>query len=135
MFSEVFILLEILTRDHVLLQKRGRPHISSVAREMATILDTALIQALLHTGQSSAALELFKGPNYCDLKICEEFLKERNCYPVLLALYRCNEMHLEALKLLHQLIEESNSGRTSSELTQKFKPEMIIDYLKVCSLM
>lgn len=115
----------------MLLQKRGQNHISSVAREMATILDTALIQALLHTGQSSAALELLKGPNYCDLKICEEFLKERTAYPLLLELYRCNGMHPEALKLLHQLIEESNSCRTSSELTQKFKPDMIIDYLKV----
>ncbi|ONK80114.1 uncharacterized protein A4U43_C01F14030 [Asparagus officinalis] len=117
-------------RARITNKKRGQTHISSVAREVATILDTALIQALLHTGQSSAALELLKGPNYCDLKICEEFLRERKLYSVLLELYRCNEMHQEALKLLHQLVEKSNSGTTGSELTQKFKPHMIIDYLK-----
>lgn len=111
-------------------KKRGHTHISSVAREMATILDTAFLQALLLTGQLSGALELLKGPNYCDLKICEEFLKERKQYTVLLELYRCNEMHREALKLLNQLVEESNSGLANSEHTQKFKPAMIIDYLK-----
>lgn len=110
-------------------KKRGQVHISSVGREMATVLDTALIQALLLTGQSLGALEFLKGPSYCDLKICEELLKERNDYGVLLELYKCNEMHHEALKLLHKLVEESNSGITSSE-SQNFKPSMIIDYLK-----
>ncbi|KAL7212654.1 hypothetical protein ACSBR2_015354 [Camellia fascicularis] len=33
---------------------------------MAAILDTTLLQALLLTGQSSAAVELLKGVNYCD---------------------------------------------------------------------
>lgn len=98
---------------------------------MASILDTALLQALIFTGQSQAALEILKGLNYCDLKICEEFLQKRNQYVCLLELYKCNAMHREALKLLHQLIEESNSGQPQIELTQKFKPEMIIEYLKV----
>ncbi|KAL7243333.1 hypothetical protein ACSBR1_015682 [Camellia fascicularis] len=40
--------------------------ISSSVREMAAILDTTLFQALLLTGQSSAAVELLKGVNYCD---------------------------------------------------------------------
>lgn len=98
---------------------------------MATILDTALLQALLLTGQTSGALELLKGLNYCDLKICEEFLKERNFYTVLLELYKSNELHREALKLLNQLVEESKSGLTNSELNRKFKPNMIIEYLRV----
>lgn len=96
---------------------------------MAAILDTALLQALLFTGQSIAALELLKGPNYCDVKICEEILQKNNHYSALLELYKCNSMHREALKLLHQLVEESKANE--SELIQKFNPEMIIDYLKV----
>lgn len=112
------------------IKKWGYTHISSAAREMAAILDTALLQALLHTGQSSGTIELLKGPNYCDLKICEEFLRERNFHLVLLELYKCNEMHREALVLLNHLVEESNSGNANSELTQKFRPQMIIDYLK-----
>ncbi|XP_051127067.1 vacuolar sorting protein 39 [Andrographis paniculata] len=115
---------------------KGRTNapIGSVARDTAAILDTALLQALLLTGQPSAALELLKGLNYCDAKICEEFLLERNQYVCLLELYKCNSMHREALKLLHRLVEESNSDNPPAELTQKFKPEMIIDYLKpICS--
>ena len=98
---------------------------------MAAILDTALLQALLCTGQSFAALELLKGLNYCDVKICEEILQKNKHYSALLELYRCNSMHREALKLLHQLVEESKTSESQTELTQKFKPEMIIDYLKV----
>ncbi|KAF5463988.1 hypothetical protein F2P56_014106 [Juglans regia] len=109
---------------------RGNISISSGAREMAAILDTALLQALLLTGQSSVALELLKGLNYCDVKICEEILRKRNHYAALLELYKCNSMHREALKLLHQLVEESKANQSLAELTQKFKPESIIEYLK-----
>ncbi|KAL6542293.1 Vam6/Vps39-like protein [Orobanche minor] len=109
---------------------RANTYISSIARDMAAILDTALLQALLLTGQLSAALDLLKGLNYCDLRICEEFLQEKNQYVSLMELYKCNAMHREALKLLHKLVEQSNSSSPPAELTQKFKPEMIIDYLK-----
>lgn len=109
---------------------RANLSISSVARDTAAILDTALLQALQLTGQTSAALELLRGLNYCDLRICEEFLQEKNQYACLLELYKCNAMHREALKLLHKLVEDSNSDNPPAELSQKFKPEMIIDYLK-----
>lgn len=111
---------------------KGRVNIAigSGARETAAILDTALLQALLLTGQSSAALELLKSLNYCDMKICEEILQKRNHYTALLELYKCNGMHHDALKLLHQLVEDSKSDQPQAELSQKFKPEMIIEYLK-----
>lgn len=112
-------------------QGRGNISIGSGAREMAAILDTALLQALLLTGQFSAVLDLLKGLNYCDMKICEEILQKGNHYAALLELYKCNSMHREALKLLYQLIEESKSNQSIAELTQKFKPESIIEYLKV----
>ncbi|KAI3813532.1 hypothetical protein L1987_18258 [Smallanthus sonchifolius] len=111
---------------------KGRVNIplDSGAREMAAILDTALLQALLLTGQTTVALDLLKGLNYCDVKICEEILRNENHYLCLLELYKCNSLHREALKLLHQLVEESKSDEPKIELTQKFKPEMIIEYLK-----
>ncbi|EOX92571.1 hypothetical protein QUC31_003706 [Theobroma cacao] len=109
---------------------RGTIPINSAAREMAAILDTALLQALLLTGQSSAALELLKGLNYCDVKICEEILQKGNHYTALLELYRSNSMHREALILLHRLVEESKSNQLQAELIQKFSPEAIIEYLK-----
>lgn len=96
---------------------------------MASILDTALLQALLLTGQSSAALELLRGLNYCDLKICEEILQKGNHHAALLELYKCNSLHREALELLHKLVEESKSSQ--SEITHRFKPEDIVEYLKV----
>lgn len=109
---------------------RGNISINSGAREMAAILDTALLQALLLTGQSSAAIELLRGLNYCDLKICEEILQKQNNFTALLELYKCNSMHREALKLLHQLVEGSKSSQSQAELISKFKPESIIEYLK-----
>jgi hypothetical protein len=98
---------------------------------MATVLDTSLLQALLLTRQSSGAIELLKGLNYCDLKICEEFLKERSEYMVLLELYKSNEMHREALQLLNQLVEESKSEMENTDFSKKFNPQMIIEYLRV----
>lgn len=99
---------------------------------MAAILDTALLQALVLTGQASAALDLLRGVNYCDVKICEEFLLKRSQYFCLIELYKTSGMHREALKLLHQLVEESTSDQAPAEVSQKFKPELIIEYLKVC---
>ncbi|GAA0183161.1 hypothetical protein LIER_30626 [Lithospermum erythrorhizon] len=109
---------------------RGTTSTSSVARDMAAILDTALLQALLLTGQTSGALELLKGPNYCDIKICEDFVQKGNQTVCLLELYKCNGKHREALKLLHQLVEDSESDNSPLDLNLKFKPEMIIEYLK-----
>ncbi|KAL6227177.1 hypothetical protein ACLB2K_001136 [Fragaria x ananassa] len=109
---------------------RGSTPVTSRAREMAAILDTALLQALLLTGQSSVALELLKGLNYCDVKICEEILLKSNHHAALLELYKCNSMHHEALKLLQQLVEESKSNQVQPEVIQKIKPESIVEYLK-----
>ncbi|KAI3669597.1 hypothetical protein L6452_40871 [Arctium lappa] len=111
---------------------KGRVNIptDSGARDMATILDTSLMQALLLTGQAAGAVDLLKGFNYCDVKICEEILKKGNHDACLLELYKCNSMHHEALILLHQLVEDAKSDEPKSILPQKFKPEMIIDYLK-----
>ncbi|KAL3333216.1 hypothetical protein AABB24_033342 [Solanum stoloniferum] len=111
---------------------KGRIHapITSINRDMAAILDTALLQALILTGQFSAATDFLKALNYCDVKICEEFLQKRSQYACLLELYRSNSMHREALKLLHQLVEESKSEQTPVELSLKFKPDMVIEYLK-----
>jgi hypothetical protein len=103
--------------------------VGSGARELAAILDTALLQALLLTGQSSAALELLRGVNYCDMKICEEILRKGNLNVALLELYKCKSLHRQALELLHKLVEESISSQ--SEITQRFKPEDIVEYLKV----
>ncbi|KAI3726490.1 hypothetical protein L1987_66287 [Smallanthus sonchifolius] len=102
----------------------------SGAREMAAILDTALLQALLPTGQAVAALDLLKSFNYCDLNICEEILQKGNHYSCLLELYKYNSMHREALMLLHQLVEGATSDEPKVARPQKFNPEMIIKYLK-----
>ncbi|KAK4477723.1 hypothetical protein RD792_016977 [Penstemon davidsonii] len=118
------------TRSKKTSKGRASTPISSVSRDIAAILDTALLQALLLTGQPSAALELLKGLNYCDVKICEEFLLEKNQFVCLLELYKCNGMHREALELLHKLVEDSTRNNPPAELIQKFKPEMIINYLK-----
>ncbi|KAI3516572.1 hypothetical protein L1887_15493 [Cichorium endivia] len=111
---------------------KGRVNIptDSGAREIAAICDTALLQALVLTGQTVAVLELLKSFNYCDLKICEEILLKGNNDVCLLGLYKYNSMHREALTLLHQLVEDSKLEQPKITTRHKFKPEMIIDYLK-----
>ena len=76
-------------------------------------------------------MELLKGLNFCDLKICEEFLKERSDYMVLLELYKSNELHREALQLLNQLVEKSKYEMENTDFNKKFSPHMIIEYLRV----
>lgn len=115
-------------------QSRHQIQASLGAREMATILDTALLQVMVLTTQSAALLDLLKDLNYCDVKICEEFLQQRKYHSELLELYKSHDMHHEALKLLSQLVEEPNPAKPTSELSEKFNPEMIIEYLKVCSV-
>ncbi|KAF3542810.1 hypothetical protein DY000_02009378, partial [Brassica cretica] len=104
--------------------------LNSGAREMAATLDTALLQALLHTGQSEAAVDLLKGVNYCDVNICEVILMTSKNYPAQLELFKSNSMHHEALKLLKQLLEKSKSNQSQTNVTQMFSPELIIEYLK-----
>lgn len=98
---------------------------------MAAKLDTALVQALLLTEQSPAAIELLKGLNFCDVGICEDFFLNRNQHVCMLELYKCNTMHREALQLLLELVEKSKSETHKAEIHRNFKPEMIIEYLKV----
>ncbi|XP_045786696.1 vacuolar sorting protein 39-like [Trifolium pratense] len=107
---------------------RGSAPVSSGAREMASVLDTALLQALLLTGQPSMAENLLRGLNYCDLKICEEMLQEGSYHVALVELYKCNSMHREALELIDKLVKESKSSQ--SKIVHRFNPEAIIEYLK-----
>jgi Vam6/Vps39-like protein vacuolar protein sorting-associated protein 39 len=96
---------------------------------MASILDTALLQAMLLTGQPSMAENLLRGLNYCDLKICEEILQEGSYHVALVELYKCNSMHREALEIINKSVKESESSQ--SKIAHRFKPEAIIEYLKV----
>ncbi|KAK9164148.1 hypothetical protein Syun_005050 [Stephania yunnanensis] len=126
--------LMALVKSKISSKVRGNIHVGSGSREMATILDTALIQALILTGQLSAAIELLRGINYCDAKTCEEFLQQGNHYTALIELYKYNGMHREALNLLNKLIQESKSDQLQFENLQTFGPEMIIEYLKpICN--
>lgn len=49
---------------------------SRAARELAVVLDTALVQALLHTDNISMALQLLSGPNFADVGACEDIMLE-----------------------------------------------------------
>lgn len=49
---------------------------SRAARELAVVLDTALVQALLHTDNLSMALQLLSGPNFADVVACEDIMLE-----------------------------------------------------------
>lgn len=49
---------------------------SRAARELAVVLDTALVQALSHTDNLSMALQLLSGPNFADVSACEDIMLE-----------------------------------------------------------
>ncbi|KAL5063815.1 hypothetical protein RYX36_025552 [Vicia faba] len=116
------------TRFKKINKARGSIPVSSGAREMASVLDTALLQALLLTGQPSMAENLLRGLNYCDLKICEEMLQEGSYHVALVELYKCNSKHREALELINKLVKESKASQ--SNIAHRFKPEATIEYLK-----
>ncbi|CAB80329.1 hypothetical protein [Arabidopsis thaliana] len=82
------------------------------------------------SSKSGAAIELLKGVNYSDVKICEEILMKSKNYSALLELFKSNSMHHEALKLLNQLADESKTNQSQTDVTQIFSPELIIEYLK-----
>lgn len=44
------------------------------ARELAVVLDTAMVQALLATDNLSTALQLLSGPNFADVGACEDVM-------------------------------------------------------------
>ncbi|CAG7898802.1 unnamed protein product [Brassica rapa] len=71
-----------------------------------------------------------QGVNYCDVNICEEILMKSKNYSALLELFKSNSMHHEALKLLKQLLEDSKSNQSKTDVTELFSPELIIEYLK-----
>nr|VDD05699.1 unnamed protein product [Brassica rapa] len=56
-------------------------------------------------------------------------MKSKN-YSALLELFKSNSMHHEALKLLKQLLEDSKSNQSKTDVTELFSPELIIEYLK-----
>ena len=56
---------------------------------------------------------------------------QKGHYLELTELYKYNERHREALKLLNQLVSGSDSLPVPPADTQKLGPESIIEYLKV----
>ncbi|KAL3694865.1 hypothetical protein R1sor_008516 [Riccia sorocarpa] len=100
------------------------------ARELAIVLDTALVQALLATDQSQAALKLLKGPNYCDIAPCEEMMLATGHYMELIELYKSHKMHSQALRLLNDLAEKPESFAVPPEDTVEARSQNILDYLK-----
>lgn len=100
------------------------------SKELAIILDTALVQAQLFCQQSSAALELLKKPNYCDVEACEAMMTQGAHFKELLQLYKNNQLHRKVLGLLNQLVEKKQSTEESQVATQQVGQDEIIEYLK-----
>eukprot|EP00250_Pteridium_aquilinum_P027633 c3535_g1_i1 orf=204-3350(-) len=100
------------------------------AKELAIILDTALVQAQLFAGQSSAALQLLMKPNYCDVESCEAMMMQGSHFKEMLQLYKYNRLHRKVLDLLNQLLVENEAMEETQVASPQFGPEEIIEYLK-----
>lgn len=111
------------------LVSKARTQQKGKAREAAVVLDTALVQAFLGSGQSSLAKEILKSPNYCDLAACEEVMVKGGHYSELIELYRSNQNHREALQLLNRLAQDSSSEELRN--SQRYGPQDIVNYILV----
>lgn len=98
------------------------------ARELATVLDTALVQALLATDNSQAALQLLKGPNYCNVTACKEMMWAGGHYNELLELYRSQKMLHAAIELLKNLADKPEFFAVHTDESQ-FGAQNIVHYL------
>lgn len=100
------------------------------SKELAIILDTALVQAELFSRQSLAALELLTKPNYCDVESCEPMMIQGSHAKELLQLYKYNQLHRKVLELLNQLVAEKDTVEDPQVAAQQFGSEEIVEYLK-----
>ncbi|KAH8942321.1 hypothetical protein BDL97_14G092800 [Sphagnum fallax] len=100
------------------------------ARELAIVLDTALIQALLATDNLTTALQLLSGPNFADVGACEDVMLAGGHYRELLQLYKCNHDHRPALLLLNRLAEHPESFPVPPKDPTQFGSKAIVDYLQ-----
>lgn len=100
------------------------------SKELSTILDTALLQGQLLSQQFAAALELLRGPNYCDVDSCEEMMVQGSYFKELLQLYKYNELHRKVLELLNRLAIENETMDKPQAAAQQVGPEEIIEYFK-----
>ncbi|XP_024386372.1 vacuolar sorting protein 39 [Physcomitrium patens] len=103
---------------------------NSGAREVAMILDTALVQALLSTDNLSMALQVLSGPNYADVDACEDVMLEGGHYAELVQLYKSNHKHREALLFLNRLAEHPESFAMPPKNPEQFGPKAIVQYLQ-----
>lgn len=92
-------------------------------QHQATLLDTALLQALLSTDSVKQARQLLEGPNFCHVATCEPLLSAAGRFEELLALFKSHGAHREALDLLKRLAEDGSGGSA-------FGHERLAEYLK-----
>ncbi|KAH7372762.1 hypothetical protein KP509_17G019800 [Ceratopteris richardii] len=100
------------------------------SKEMAILLDTALVQAYLFSEQASEALKLLAKPNYCDVEACEAMMAQGAYFKELLQLYKYNQMHHKVLDLLNQMVESRESVEGPQMATEQVGSEEIVEYLK-----
>ncbi|KAK9165529.1 hypothetical protein Scep_000720 [Stephania cephalantha] len=133
-------------RSKISSKVRGNVHVGSGSREMATILDTALIQALILTGQLSAAIELLKDPmlvlefsmlvlESCPTQTIELFLSG-NIPADLVNSYlkqHAPSMQGRYLELMLAMNENGISGNLQNEMVQIYLSEVLEWYADLLS--
>ena len=78
-------------------------------RLLATVIDTAILRAMLLQPDSGALLRLLQQPNYVDLEDGETVLEGRGRYAELAALYQYHRKHEKGLRLLQALSQAPGS--------------------------
>jgi len=81
----------------------GKPKTLRELRLLATVIDTAILRAMLLQPDSGALLRLVQQVNYVDLEDGEAVLTAGGRYAELAALYQYHRRHEKGLRLLQQL--------------------------------
>lgn len=84
-------------------RRRGGRRKEQTVRPLATLLDTAILKALLVMPDSGALLQYVQRPNCVDLETGELVLRDCGRYSELVALYQGRQCHAQALQLLQAL--------------------------------
>jgi hypothetical protein len=87
----------------------SKPKSLQELRLLATVIDTAILRAMLLQPDSGALLRLLQQPNYVDLEDGEAVLEGRGRYAELAALYQYHRKHEKGLRLLQALSQEPGS--------------------------
>ncbi|KAI8331468.1 CNH domain-containing protein [Blakeslea trispora] len=93
----------------------------------ATLVDTSLLKSYMMTNDALVG-PLLRVQNHCDVKECENILKDKKKYKELVDLFNCKGLHSRALDLLEKLGRESDGPLRGVSPTIRYLQKLGLDH-------